>query len=397
MAGSNGRFEQNNSSNNNTGHTAQSSGISQLTARRFPIFDAHCDTLTEFGSYGQTLYDAPTHFNVKKQLAYGQYLQIADIWVDSAKHDVDGRVGKYIDEFYSQLDILKKAGSAGTAEYPEGFDVALIRSSEELKDYYGGIDGRAIAKTAAKKPKAGFILGIEGGECIDGDAASFYGRETGAGQFCILKKLYRLGVRLITITWNTPNEMSDTNIAANPSPGLTEFGRAAIKEMNRLGIMIDLSHISDAGFWDVIELSGKPVIASHSDSRTLCSHPRNLTDDMFKALIKKGGVAGINFCTAFLGGSKDLAQIIRHIEHFASLGGIKNIGLGSDFDGISELPGGIEGAQSMYKIIDALLKLNYTEEQAEGIASGNFRRVFEEVLPPVEMLKSGKMLQPEEA
>ena len=395
MAGSNGQFEQHNSTA--AGHNAQFSGISRLKPRCFSLFDAHCDTLTEFGAGGQTLYDAPTHFNVKKQLAYGQYLQVADIWVDSKKHDVDARVENYIDEFYNQLDILKKLGSAGTAEYPEGFDVALIRSSEDIKEFYGEIDGRESAGSAAKKPKAGFLLGIEGGECIDGDAAAFYGGETGSGQFCTLKKLYRLGVRLITITWNTPNKMSDTNATANPSPGLTEFGRAAIKEMNRLGIMIDLSHISDAGFRDVIELSGKPVIASHSDSRTLCPHPRNLTDDMFKALIKKGGVAGINFCTGFLGGSADLAQIIRHIEHFASLGGIKNIGLGSDFDGISELPGGIEGAQSMYKIIDALLKLNYTEEQAEGIASGNFRRVFEEVLPPVEMLKNGKKLTPEEA
>lgn len=393
MAGSNGQYGQ----HNNTGHTAQSSGVSQLKLRRFSIFDAHCDTLTEFGAHSQTIYDAPVHFNVKKQLTYGQYVQVADIWVDSARHDVSARVNRYIDEFYDQLNILKRSGSTGTPEYPDGFDVALIRSREDLKGFYAGIDGRAIAKTAADRPKAGFILGIEGGECIDADAAAFNDSESGAVQFSTLKKLYRSGVRLITITWNTPNKMSDTNIAANPLPGLTEFGRAAIKEMNRLGIMIDLSHISDAGFRDVIELSSKPVIASHSDSRTLCPHPRNLTDDMFAALIQKGGVAGINFCTGFLGGSADVAQIIRHIEHFASLGGIKNIGLGSDFDGIQELPGGIEGAQSMYKIIDALLKLNYTEEQAEGIASGNFRRVFEEVLPPVEMLKSEKTLPPEEA
>ena len=332
-----------------------SNDIQNSICRGFDFFDAHCDTLTGFDTEKYTFYDADTHFNVKKQLGYSRYVQVADIWVDRARHNVEERITRYINEFGKQLELLKKKGE-------DCFDVFFIRSKKELRDFYDRSDNT--------RRRAGLILGIEGGECIDGDE-----------DFAALHKLFGQGVRLITLTWNTPNTISDTNCSASDNPGLTPFGRKVVAEMNRLGMMIDLSHISDRGFWDVLDISKKPVITSHSDSRELCGHSRNLTDDMFMALCKKDGVTGINFCTAFLGGSKDITRILEHIEHFASLGGVDNIGLGSDIDGIDELPGGIDGAESMYKIIDGLLKLNYTEAQARGIAGGNFRRVFDAVLP----------------
>lgn len=334
------------------------------------IFDAHCDTLTELKAGERSLLDAPTHFNVSKQLLYRRYLQVTDIWVDRGRHDVDARIDKYIDEFYRQLKLLNAAGAAGA----EPFEVVQITDRRGLDEYFD------VAGGGRNRRRAALLLGIEGGECIDADSRDT-GAEGGQYRFDRLHALFDRGVRLLTMTWNTPNAMCDTHLSAREPAGLTPFGRAAVEELNRLGIMIDLSHISDRGFWDVLELTRRPVVASHSDARAVCAHSRNLTDDMFRALIKNGGVTGINFCTSFLGGSKDIDRIIEHIEHFAALGGVDNVGLGSDFDGIEELPGGIDGAESMYKIIDRLLRMGYTEEQAKGIASDNFRRVFREVLP----------------
>jgi membrane dipeptidase len=340
----------------------------------FPVFDAHCDTLTGFDTEKYDLYTAPTHYNVRKQCMYGRYVQVVDIWVDSARHDTDGRVEKYIDEFHRQLTALERIGK------DNDFAPVHITTAGQLRAFYDtgrtGIDGK-------KEALAGLILGIEGGECIDGDAAPFRER----GEFPRLKELFGKGVRLITLTWNTPNNMSDTNCAAREPAGLTDFGRAAVREMNRLGIVVDLSHISDKGFWDTLSVTEKPVVASHSDSRELCPHSRNLTDDMFRALIKNGGVTGINFCTSFLGGSADVEMMLKHIDRFCALGGVKNVGIGSDLDGIEVLPGGIDGAESLYKIFDGLLRMNYTEDQVRGIAYGNFQRVFEEALPDPEASK----------
>ncbi len=144
--------------------------------------------------------------------------------------------------------------------------------------------------------------------------------------------------------------------------------------------MIDVSHLSDEGFCDVAEITSKPFIASHSNSRTVCPHFRNLTDDQFKVLIKRGGVAGINLCPDFLGTDPSVDSIVRHIEHFAALGGENNIGIGADFDGIGSLPRGIRGTEDLYKIFDRLLSLNYSQEQADKIAFSNMYRVFSEVL-----------------
>lgn len=333
----------------------------------FSVFDAHCDTITALGGDNYDLFNAPAHLNASKMLCYPRYLQVADIWVDKGSHNVTERVKKYTDLFYSQLGIIRnKAGMS------EGrFEAAQIRTKRDLEAFFKDADPFKEPLAGGKeRSRIGFLLGIEGGECIDGD-----------GSFERLRSLYDAGVRLITLTWNTPNDISDTNLVSRKNGGLTPFGIRALAEMNRLGIMADVSHISDKGFWNVLEYSKKPVIASHSDSRTLCRHSRNLTDDMFISLAEKGGVAGINFCTAFLGGSEDIDSIIRHIEHFAGLRGTENIGIGSDFDGIDRLPGGIDGAESTYKIFDALLKMNYTEESVKGIAWGNFRRVFGQVLP----------------
>ncbi len=309
----------------------------------YTIIDAHCDTLTALKP-GEHLTDCPTHYNLHKQAAYDRFLQVMDLWVDRGEHDVDSRVDTYIDFFDAEI-----ARSGG---------VTPIFTAGDLTAHF----------TGPRSEKQAWLLGIEGGECVDGSLER-------------LQTLFRRGVRLITLTWNTPNTLSDTNVTARPNPGLTPYGRAVVREMNRLGMVIDVSHISDAGFWHVLEETQKPVVASHSNSRTLCPHSRNLTDAMFDALVQNGGVTGMNFCTDFLGGSRDLEQIIRHIEYFAGRGGIAHIGMGSDFDGIDELPGGITGTESLYRIFDRLLQLNYTDEQVEAIAWKNFYRVLSCTLP----------------
>lgn len=322
----------------------------------YSVIDAHCDTLTELclaRPERRSLLDCELHCNVRKQARYARFLQVLAIWADPAHHDVPVRVEQGINAFQIQMRILNAPES--------GVRVRKILDAEGLEQYFA-------EPADEEKPETAVLLAIEGGSCFGSELEN-------------VEKLYRRGVRLVTLTWNTPNAVSDTNLQADPEhPGLTAFGRAVVREMNRLGIVIDVSHLSDAGFWDVMAESGKPVIASHSDARALCAHPRNLTDGMFRELVRHGGVTGINFCRSFLGGSMDLTQIIRHIEHFSALGGVKNVGIGSDFDGIDRLPDGIAGTESLYLIFDKLLQLNYTQEQVEGIAGGNFRRVLQTVL-----------------
>ena len=136
----------------------------------------------------------------------------------------------------------------------------------------------------------------------------------------------------MNLTWNNPNALSGTN-CEEPERGLSEQGRAFVREMQRLGMLVDVSHLSDPGFWDVIEIARWPIMASHSNSRAVWDHTRNLTDDMFTAIIKNHGVVGLNLCREFVGGAEDIDALAGHLEHFLSLGGEKTVALGGDLDG----------------------------------------------------------------
>ena len=237
-----------------------------------------------------------------------------------------------------------------------------------IKRFNGETKNVHVIKSAADLENAAgvsVILGIEGGEGAEGSLHR-------------LEELFGEGVRLMTLTWNHKNEISGT--AFEKSGGLTPFGKKAVLKMQELHMMVDVSHLSDEGFYDVAEITSKPFIASHSNSRTVCPHFRNLTDDQFKVLINRGGVAGINLCPDFLGADPSVDSVVRHIEHFASLGGENNIGIGADFDGIDSLPRGISGTEDLYKVFDRLLSLNYSQEQVDKIAFSNMYRVFSEVL-----------------
>lgn len=187
-------------------------------------------------------------------------------------------------------------------------------------------------------------------------------------------KLYDMGVRFATLTWNGANELAG---GVGSGEGLSSFGRKVIRNMGRCGMIVDVSHLNDNSFWDVMRVSEYPVIASHSCSRSVYNHPRNLTDEQFRAICSNGGVVGVNFYTKFLNGRKKagIKNIIKHIDRFLKLGGENHIGLGSDFDGVDSLPQDLRGVEDMPALIEALDK-RYGSKVAQKILCGNFERIL---------------------
>lgn len=265
-----------------------------------------------------------------------------------------------------------------------------------------------------------------GKNCAAGKMSALLTVEEGAvcqGELERLERLYEMGVRMLTLTWNYPNELGYPNLDSrvgkevwgrcrklreggcteeeridiqtalarylgtpDTERGLTERGREFVHRMERLGMIIDVSHLSDAGFYDVLQYTEKPFVASHSNAREVCGCVRNLTDDMIRKLAERGGCMGLNFCADFLemkpAGQENpgsIEAVVRHAKHIVRVGGMEVLGLGSDFDGIDtnrELP----GAQSMERLWDALHQAGFTEGQLEQIFGGNVLRVYREVL-----------------
>lgn len=190
---------------------------------------------------------------------------------------------------------------------------------------------------------------------------------------------YNAGVRIASLTWNGDNHLCG-GIGEN-NKGLTQEGRSTIENMMKLSMGFDVSHISDRGFFEAAQYENLKMLATHSNSRSVCGAPRNITDEQFGVIKSRGGVVGLNLYTEFINGkeSAPLSDLIRHIEHFASLGGIKTIALGSDFDGISTKVQGIEECDKFYVLFEELSRLNYKEEQITGIFHDNFLRFFKDL------------------
>lgn len=242
------------------------------------------------------------------------------------------------------------------------------REIEENKDLIGFCKSYDELIDNSKNNRLSAFLTIEGGEALKGNLYN-------------LRNFYRLGVRLITLTWNYPNEIGFPNSKKEyMDKGLTEFGYELIEEMNRLQVIIDVSHLSDKGFYDVLRLSKRPFIASHSNSRYITNHPRNLTDSMIRQLSNKGGIMGINFYNRFLGGStvSKIDDIICHIKHIYKVGGIDVIALGSDFDGI-DCDVEIKDTSEMYKLQDKLKRNGFSEENIEKIFYKNALRIIKDI------------------
>ncbi|MBP1889650.1 membrane dipeptidase [Clostridium moniliforme] len=232
--------------------------------------------------------------------------------------------------------------------------IKIVRNIEELKE-------------CEREEKLAAILSIEEGEVLKGNLEN-------------IKRVYDLGIRIITLTWNYENSLGYPNYNFKyKDKGLKEKGIEMVKEMEKVGIIPDASHLSDGGFYDLVKICKKPFIATHSNSREIMNHPRNLTDDMIKLLSNKGGVMGLNFCSSFVGENEvtSISDLVKHAKHIRNIGGIDVLALGSDFDGI-ENEVEIKDTSEMNKLYYALNKEGFSEEDIEKIFYKNIIRVLKE-------------------
>ncbi len=364
------------------------------------VIDTHADTpqrfLDEGFDIGSTDPNDIGHISLDKARRGNLGAEFFSIWVDPetnqghfARHTFD-----LIDSVYEQA-----------ARHPERMTMAFSVADIER---------------AHNEHKLAALMGIEGGHSIENDMH-------------LLHDYYRLGVRYMTLSWSNTNEWADSSGDINDAKiqhhnGLTDFGKQVVVEMNRLGMMVDISHVADKTFWDAIATTKAPVIASHSSARALTSAPRNMTDEMLQAVAKNGGVVQVNFFNGFIdedflkasaAQAKDkaaavdaymaqrkaegkpvnyievdrierewmaklprppLKSLIDHIDHIAKVAGIDHVGLGSDFDGVSgATPQGIDSAADLPKITQALLDRGYSAADIKRILGGNLLRVFGEV------------------
>ena len=199
-----------------------------------------------------------------------------------------------------------------------------------------------------------------------------------------LQEYYDKGVRMLRLTWNFANCFGYPNSpdATIMKKGLSAFGKEAVEEMNRLGMIVDVSHLSDGGFWDVVSISKKPFVASHSDARALCNHTRNLSDKMIRAVGEAGGVIGMNQCPEFLypdSRENRIEDMVKHLLHIRNVGGREVAALGSDFDGITGRFA-IEGPHQYQKLAGALAKAGLSGEEIDEIFFKNVERVIKDVM-----------------
>ncbi len=308
------------------------------------LIDLHCDTILEC---------VDTEGKVK--------LSGNDLCIDVQKL----RKGESLAQFFAMYVDL--------AVYAKPLDRCLdmidyfYRELEENSDYIAFAGSSIDMNRNSDQGKLSAFLTIEEGGVIEGKLQN-------------LRNLYRLGVRLITLTWNYPNCIGYPNFDwVHRDKGLTAFGEEVVAEMNRLGMLIDVAHLSDKGFYDVARLSRKPFVASHSNARAIENHCRNLTDDMLVLLAEKGGVTGLNLEPTFLGDRGDLEAMTRHISHIRKVAGIDTAAIGTDFDGTMNLSY-IRNTGEMGMLCDALDKAGFTEGEIEKVMYKNAERVIREVL-----------------
>lgn len=309
------------------------------------FIDFHCDTaslLLEFQD--KNLKSSDLKVDIEKLQKGNAAAQFFALFIHEDKREtLYNKCVRMLDNLKAQMELNKE-------------NILLCRN---ISDY---IEARNLNKIA------GFVT-IEEGEAIEGNLDK-------------LRYFKEQGVSLMTLTWNYENHIGYPNYQYKyQSNGLKSFGIEVVEEMNRLGMLIDVSHISDGGFWDVIKYSKDPIIASHSNARVSWNHSRNLTDEMIKALSNKGGVTGINFCNDFLGNNEisSISDMVRHIKHIKNIGGIDCVALGSDFDGI-ENEVEIKDASEMGNLAFALEKEGFTQNEIEKIFFRNGERIIKDVL-----------------
>ncbi len=317
-----------------------------MSKNDIPLFDGHCDTLLRLALDRLptgSLAENNLHADLKRGLSYGKYAQFFAIFAEPDLFPGEDMFDKLCNRFFAEMDYLRGSG----------FPAALCTCKSE-------------ADKAAGDGKAAVFLSVEGAEVLG----------------CELKRLEEArakGVRSLCLSWNRATELTGTCVQ-DTDRGLSQKGRDFIRLAGELGVIIDVSHISDRGFWDAAKVSKAPFIASHSNSRSVFAHPRNLTDDMFKAIRDSGGTAGLNLYADFLGpGRAGLEQIVRHVEHFLEMDGEKSVALGGDLDGCDRLPDGIGGIEDMGLIYETFLGRGYPHQLLDDIFYNNLMRVVEQV------------------
>lgn len=305
------------------------------------FFDAHCDTLSCCTRFGWNLANSIGHVDIPRGREFDHYAQVFAIYHDPARAPLDGMYC----EFARQAEMFRMQMHLNENE------ILHCKDAEDLE-------------RARREGKIAALLSVEGADLLECDP----GRLAGAKE---------LGVKMINLTWNRANALSGTN-AEEKDRGLSAQGRAFVRRAGEVGILVDVSHLSDSGFWDLMDITQAPVVASHSNARALCDHPRNLTDEMFRAICQTGGFVGINFYSAFVGLDNSIDAVMAHIEHFLELGGEKTVGFGGDWDGCDALPGEMRGIQDMDRIYEAMLRRNYSETLIGDIFYHNLKRtIFE--------------------
>ena len=318
---------------------------SALLHQKSIVIDAHCDTLTAMEEQKRRLSVCTGigQVDLIRLKRGGVNVQFFAVFVSPGdKINVLERVREFIALFYREM-------AENTASIVPVFS------------YRNLVRGLARGKIAA-------LLAIEGGEVL-------------AGSLEVLNSLYLLGVRSLTLTWNHRNELGD-GIEVEQPGGLTKFGIAVVKEMNSLGMLVDVAHLAAPGFRDVLKTSRHPIIASHANSYTLCPHPRNLKDEQIKTLAEGGGVMGLTFYPPFIHfDHPSLEILLDHVDHIANLAGVDCVGLGSDFDGISEVIPELSDVSRLPAFTRGLLARGYSKKAVKKILGGNLLRVLKTVIP----------------
>ena len=243
---------------------------------------------------------------------------------------------------------------------------------EEVNRQVAGLDGAALVRTAdgvlraRERGQRAVLLGLEGGHALQGSPD-------------VLRLLAANGVRYVTLTHSNTNAWADASTDAPRWGGLNALGRDLVREMNRLGVLVDLSHVSDATFADALAVTQAPAILSHSSCRALHAHARNVSDDMLRALAENGGVVMVNYYATYLGrGRVGLDDLLDHVEHAARVAGVDHVGLGSDFDGVPRLPDGLGDVTRLPYLTHGLLQRGFSEADVRKILGGNVLRVLAE-------------------
>ena len=311
----------------------------------FPVFDFHCDTalalLGENMNQAGNLRKNQLHIDLERASKLGGYAQCFACFTTPMMEEW---------HHLSPIVIFEREIATIQREIDKNQDLISIA--------YSPVEIRANQNAG----KMSAILTLEGTAGFGHDPA-------------LLEDLHAIGFRVVSLTWNEKNPLTGSHVTGG---GLTDLGREFVKEAQRLGMLVDVSHISDEGFWDMMKITEAPIIATHSNSRRIWNNSRNLTDDMFRAICETGGVAGYNTCAEFTGENPTVDTICDHILHFLELDpSCKHVALGGDLDGVSKMPDGFEGIQSWPVLAERLLVRGLDEKTVMDIFWNNGLGVME--------------------